>query len=380
MLNRLLIFFMLGIWIVGDSSKGISSHLLEVEETIQDGVRLALTEQQKKEMFLKAREDLFPTPPATEVVSPSGSSEAENKKERNAEFAEEASLIREKKINPNTSRSKKHSKRAGVSQSKDGGSQRGVKSPSKRGNDSDSTSNSKIQHGAKNQKTSQNESESKKKSEPNRKNESTTSQTFGDQTQSQIRIIKSGYQADEGLMPLPPQTSGRGARFRYLTPAVRRAIDRASVKRGRWKYIIVHNSGTRQGNARIFDIYHRRIRHMQNGLAYHFVIGNGRSSGNGQIEVGHRWQRQINGGHVASDYLNNIAIGICLVGDYNRDVPTPQQLVSLEELISYLQRRVGRYKGRLAIVLGHREINPKPTDCPGRRFPLRWLHQKFPNR
>jgi len=28
----------------------------------------------------------------------------------------------------------------------------------------------------------------------------------------------------------------------------------------------------------------------------HFVIGNGTSTGNGQVEVGNRWRRQINGG------------------------------------------------------------------------------------
>src|SRR5207248_10158489 len=67
---------------------------------------------------------------------------------------------------------------------------------------------------------------------------------------------------------------------------------------------ILHNSGTRQGNARVFDYYHKHVRRMQNGLAYHFVIGNGTSTGNGQIEVGDRWRRQINGGHVHSDYLN----------------------------------------------------------------------------
>ena len=56
------------------------------------------------------------------------------------------------------------------------------------------------------------------------------------------------------------------------------------MQRARWKFIIVHNSGTRQGNARAFDYYHRKIRRMRNGLAYHFVIGNGTSSRNGQIE------------------------------------------------------------------------------------------------
>ncbi len=193
-----------------------------------------------------------------------------------------------------------------------------------------------------------------------------------------ILVEKSGLEADQGIEEPPkPQFGGFFKRYRYLTPSVRKAIDQARVQRGRWKYIIVHNSGTRQGNARIFDVYHRRIRKMQNGMAYHFVIGNGNSSGNGEIEIGNRWTRQINGGHVASDYLNNIALGICLVGDLNRDTPTKEQLAALDELITYLRGRVGKIKGKQAAVMGHKEINPKPTDCPGDRFPLSWLRQRF---
>ena len=123
-------------------------------------------------------------------------------------------------------------------------------------------------------------------------------------------------------------------------------------------FIIVHNSGTRQGNARIFDYYHRNVRRMRNGLAYHFVIGNGTSSGNGEIGVGDRWRRQINGGHVHSDYLNNISLGICLVGDFNRDQPTRAQLDSCEELIRYLRDRCG--KSRAARHSGA----PPPRDEP----------------
>jgi hypothetical protein len=164
---------------------------------------------------------------------------------------------------------------------------------------------------------------------------------------------------------------------KYVTGSVRRAIDAPSVRKGRWRYIVVHNSGTRQGNARAFDYYHRRVRHMPNGLAYQFVIGNGHGSGDGKIEIGNRWTQQLSGGHCASDYLNNIAIGICLVGDFNRDLPTKAQLASLEELIKYLRKRVGRVDRQLAIVKAHREINPKPTDCPGNRFPVRWMHRKF---
>lgn len=118
---------------------------------------------------------------------------------------------------------------------------------------------------------------------------------------------------------------------------------------------------------------------MQNGLAYHFVVGNGSSSGNGEIEIGNRWVRQINGGHVASDYLNNIAIGICLVGDFNRRPPNQVQMDSLTELITYLRVRCGKSGGKIIIVKGHKEINPKPTDCPGAKFDLKLLHRKFGN-
>lgn len=199
----------------------------------------------------------------------------------------------------------------------------------------------------------------------------------GERLNAPILIEKSGLEEDQGLEPATKSTGGWFKRWRYLTPSTRRAIDQARVRKGRWKYIIVHNSGTRQGNARIFDTYHRRVRRMQNGLAYHFVIGNGRSSGNGEIEIGPRWTRQINGGHVASDYLNNIALGICLVGDLNRDLPTKAQLEALDELITYLRGRVGKIKGRPAIVLPHKKINPKPTDCPGDRFPYSWLQRRF---
>ena len=190
-----------------------------------------------------------------------------------------------------------------------------------------------------------------------------------------VVIEKSGRSEERGFEPAPKGMFG--GRFRYLTPAIRKAIDQAPVKKNRWKYIIVHNSATRQGSARIFDNYHRNVRKMQNGLAYHFVIGNGTTTGDGQIEIGNRWTRQINGGHVASDYLNNIALGICFVGDFDRDLPNKKQLAALDELIRYLRRRVGRVDGKQSIVKGHREINPRPTSCPGKRFPLDWLRKSF---
>ena len=80
-----------------------------------------------------------------------------------------------------------------------------------------------------------------------------------------------------------------------------------------------------------------------------------------------------------SDYLNSIALGICLVGDYNREKPTKEQLEALDELIQYLRKRVGKTDHKFAVVKPHRDINPPqwPTDCPGDRFPYGWLQKEF---
>jgi hypothetical protein len=205
-------------------------------------------------------------------------------------------------------------------------------------------------------------------------------------TSAQLTIEKSGFEQSEGLQPPPsppPKRSwwpwGRRTekRYTYLTRSVIDQIRRAPVASNRWKVIVVHNSGTRQGNARVFDYYHRRVRRMKNGLAYHFVIGNGTSTGNGEIEIGDRWRRQINGGHVHSDFLNNISLGICLVGDFNRDQPTRAQLDSCEELVRYLRERCGTADGRAMPVRPHRDVNPPrwATDCPGDAFPYPWFRK-----
>jgi hypothetical protein len=203
-----------------------------------------------------------------------------------------------------------------------------------------------------------------------------------------ITIEKSGLEQEQGFEPPPPPPPRRGffarlfggggsRNYRYLNRSVIDAIRRAPVQRSRWKFMIVHNSGTRQGNAKAFDYYHKRVKRMQNGMAYHFVVGNGRSSGDGEIEIGDRWRRQINGGHVHSDYLNNISLGICLVGDFNRDQPTRAQLEASEELVKYLRERCGKADGRAIGVRPHREVNPPrwATDCPGDAFPYGWFRR-----
>ncbi len=206
-----------------------------------------------------------------------------------------------------------------------------------------------------------------------------------------IHVEKLGEAEDEEPEPLPSPEKRRGwwifgrrepkgESYKFLTPALQRKISEPKIRRGRWKYIVVHNSGSRNGNAKIFDYYHRRVRKMRNGMAYHFVIGNGSASPDGRIEIGERWSRQINGGHVASDYLNDIGIGICLVGDFNNDLPTTNQLGALKELTDYLRKIAGNKRRKTPVVRGHRDINPKPTDCPGDRwYRTGWLQRTLYN-
>ena len=154
----------------------------------------------------------------------------------------------------------------------------------------------------------------------------------------------------------------------YIPADTLSKINRPRIRRGRWKHIVIHHSGDNTNSIQGMEHYHRRVRRMENGLAYHFVIGNGVNTGDGKIYVGDRWRRQIRGGHVASTALNEIAIGICLVGNFDKRVPTAKQRSSLKALVARLRTRTGvPYKE----VRTHRHINPKPTACPGRRFNLR---------
>lgn len=136
-----------------------------------------------------------------------------------------------------------------------------------------------------------------------------------------------------------------------------------SVGARKWQYIMIHHSATTWGNAAMFHKDHLKNRGWSNGLGYHFVIGNGSNSGDGLIEVGPRWIRQIAGAHAGVRLYNDHGIGVCLVGDLQRGRATARQMQSLARLVRYLQ---ARYDVPAERVIGHRDV--KVTNCPGRNF------------
>ena len=137
-----------------------------------------------------------------------------------------------------------------------------------------------------------------------------------------------------------------------------------------WKAIIIHHSGTKDGNATIFDKWHREGNHWE-GVGYDFVIGNGTDSGDGQVEVTFRWMNQQVGAHcggTAGNWANIDGIGICLVGNFNYGQPSERQMQSLMKLVHFLQERYGISKNR---IYGHKTTpGAHETECPGRNFPI----------
>ena len=160
----------------------------------------------------------------------------------------------------------------------------------------------------------------------------------------------------------------------FLTE-VREETAKIDVRAGNWKRIVAHHSGLKYGNLKKYDAEHRR-RGMQNGMAYHFLIGNGIDSGDGEIEIGPRWHKQLLGGHVKSYRINLTAIGICLVGNFEQTHPSRRQLDAFTQLMDWLRGEVLPNARKFA---GHRELRGEQTICPGKNFPLAAMHKRYPD-
>jgi LysM repeat protein len=158
-----------------------------------------------------------------------------------------------------------------------------------------------------------------------------------------------------------------------LPASIQQSLAAAPVKAGRWKNIVIHHAAVKEGTLKSLDRYHREERRMENGLAYHFLIGNGNGLGDGEIAVGNRWKKQLDGGHLASVAQNRTAIGICLIGNFDQTKPTAKQLQSLEALSRALMKRC---QLSASAVKTHQQINVIHTRCPGRLFPT----QEFLNK
>ncbi len=157
--------------------------------------------------------------------------------------------------------------------------------------------------------------------------------------------------------PLAPDATNR--LFAIDTPQSMDVVFQTDVpmSTGRWKYIYVHHSTTTAGNA-------LSLAQGPAGVADHFVIGNGDGSMDGEIQVGPRWSAQSSAGVPnGAASIDPNCISICLIGDFERGVPTPTQLRRLEQLVEALQNR-------LRITASNVFLDPSATAAGvGRYFP-----------
>ncbi len=156
---------------------------------------------------------------------------------------------------------------------------------------------------------------------------------------------------------------------------------KVAAKPGRWRGIVIHHTATDGGSPESIDRNHREQRKWENGLGYHFLVGNGNGMKNGEVAMSRRWleQEKLDGAHLKmsdaakakifgmppSSQANSFTIGVSLVGNFDKTLPTPEQLASLRGLLVFLRQEYGI---GLAAIVGHGDVSLEPTACPGHWF------------
>jgi N-acetyl-anhydromuramyl-L-alanine amidase AmpD len=96
------------------------------------------------------------------------------------------------------------------------------------------------------------------------------------------------------------------------------------------------------------------------------VIGNGDRMRDGEVQYGYRWSKQMNG------TSGDGAISICLIGDFDREIPTVQQMEKLTWLVRELQQRFAIAPNRVYL---KRDL--ANTTDPGLFFPATRFRQQL---
>lgn len=136
--------------------------------------------------------------------------------------------------------------------------------------------------------------------------------------------------------------------------AFRNALDR----RNRTDIIVLHHAEATE--CTIYDIHEWHLGNSWSGCGYHYFVRKNGSIYRGRPEdkVGAQCK-----GH------NSHTIGICLEGNYMKEIVPQKQLKATIELCNMLNKKYGKLEIR-----GHGEL--VATDCPGTNFPLEEIKSK----
>ena len=162
------------------------------------------------------------------------------------------------------------------------------------------------------------------------------------------------------LAPAPLTPDASSSLFAIDAPESMDVIfqTQASVRPGRWKYIYIHHSRTNGGNG-------LTLGDRNSGLGDHFVVCNGDGGVDGELQIGQRWTQQLTPAAPAgASFKDDGCISICIVGDFDRALPTPTQIRRLAQLVKSLQGRLDIPAGQVLLM-----NQPNSTAAVGRYFP-----------
>lgn len=131
--------------------------------------------------------------------------------------------------------------------------------------------------------------------------------------------------------------------------------------------IVVHHSVTPQNWSKdktlsVIDKEHKNLHPIKNGIGYHiayhmiiFADGNVKDT------------RPLNevGYHAGNLPVNNVSVGVCLIGNFETDEPTPEQSDSLKRILKSLMVDYSIMRDNIKL---HKEVRLKPTACPGKNI------------
>jgi len=132
---------------------------------------------------------------------------------------------------------------------------------------------------------------------------------------------------------------------------------------GRITRITIHHTGEEspcylRGLAETAERIHAfQLTHQRRGwadIAYHFIVDRG-----GRVWAGR--SLEYVGAHAGNPNLNQGNIGVAVLGNFNKQIPTDDQITSLRQLVIYLAKRYNVPGSR---IYSHGEM--RQTDCPGR--------------
>jgi N-acetyl-anhydromuramyl-L-alanine amidase AmpD len=123
------------------------------------------------------------------------------------------------------------------------------------------------------------------------------------------------------------------------------------------EFIVLHHSAaTEDQTVQSIENYHLSL--GWEGVGYQYLINKAGQVWKGRPELYH-------GAHVSEQGMNKKSIGICVIGDFDKKLPTNAQVVSLTTLLKDIITRYPKIQ-----IKYHRDFNPK--SCPGKNIPNDW--------